>query len=129
MDIFGEVISVFTRKQAIEDGVLVDVSETAKEAGFKYPVAFTAELWSMIINIPKAHSYQDKEGRLWDVLYMAALNSKRSIGAIINYKLIMHHEVQTDKGKRIRKTLELKAVIGPGDEGEPVITIMLQYED
>src|SRR6185437_8267129 len=38
---FGEVIYSYTRAQAIADGVLVDVSETAKEAGFKYPVALT----------------------------------------------------------------------------------------
>src|SRR4051812_27741843 len=39
--VFGEVIFAYTRKQAIEDGVLVDVTETAKEAGFKIPVALT----------------------------------------------------------------------------------------
>ncbi len=36
---FAPVISVYTRAQAIEDGVLVDVSETAREAGFRIPVA------------------------------------------------------------------------------------------
>ncbi len=32
---FGEVISTYTRAQAIQDGVLVDVSAMAREAGFK----------------------------------------------------------------------------------------------
>ena len=32
---FGNVISTYTRAQAIEDGVLVDVSGMAMEAGFK----------------------------------------------------------------------------------------------
>jgi type I site-specific restriction endonuclease len=31
--IFGEVIYSYTRAQAIEDGVLVDVTDMAKEAG------------------------------------------------------------------------------------------------
>jgi len=128
-ELFGEVISVYTREQAIDDGVLVDVSETAREAGFKVPVAVTVELWSMITTIPKAYPGQDKKGRLWDVLYMAVLNAKRSSGSIINYKLTMHHEVENEKGKRILKNLELKAVSGPGDKGEHVITIMLPYED
>ena len=44
---FGEPINVYTRRQAIEDGVLVDLMqpETAglvREAGFKFPVAMTA---------------------------------------------------------------------------------------
>lgn len=32
---FGPVVFSYTRAQAIEDGVLVDVSEMAKEAGIK----------------------------------------------------------------------------------------------
>ena len=36
---FDPVISVYTRAQAIEDGIIVDVSETAREAGFNIPVA------------------------------------------------------------------------------------------
>jgi uncharacterized protein YunC (DUF1805 family) len=41
---FGEVIHAYTRAQAIEDGTLVDVTETAKEAGIKYPTAVTEAL-------------------------------------------------------------------------------------
>ena len=38
---FGPVISAYTRQQAIADGVLVDVTTTASEAGFAIPVAVT----------------------------------------------------------------------------------------
>ena len=38
------VISSYTRAEAIEDGVLVDVSKVAREAGIKYPVAVTIHL-------------------------------------------------------------------------------------
>jgi len=41
---FGEIISRYSRSQAIEDGVLVDVTETAKEAGFCYHTVITAAL-------------------------------------------------------------------------------------
>ena len=46
-DIFGEPIAVYSRKQAIEDGVLVDLMQPetvglVREAGFKFPVAMTA---------------------------------------------------------------------------------------
>ncbi|MHB1685468.1 MAG: DUF6573 family protein [Bacilli bacterium] len=33
------IISQYTRAQTIEDGVLIDVSKMAKEAGFTIPVA------------------------------------------------------------------------------------------
>jgi type I site-specific restriction-modification system R (restriction) subunit len=35
--VFGDVIYSYTRKQAIEDGVLVDITEMAKEAGSSIP--------------------------------------------------------------------------------------------
>jgi type I site-specific restriction endonuclease len=40
--LFGEVISTYTRAQALEDGVLVDAGAMAHEADFKWPVAITA---------------------------------------------------------------------------------------
>jgi hypothetical protein len=39
-------LCLHTRTQAIEDGVLVDVSKTAKEAGFLYPVEITSAAWA-----------------------------------------------------------------------------------
>lgn len=41
----AEVTCTYSRAQALEDGVLVDVSETAREAGIKLPVALTATVW------------------------------------------------------------------------------------
>lgn len=128
-NLFGDIIHMYTREQALADEVLIDVSDMAKEVGFKFPVAVTSALWEIINNIPKEYSYQDKNGRLWDVLYMAAYNAKISSGNTINYKVIMHHEIETRKGKTIKENLILKAVIGPGDNYEPVITIMLPNED
>ena len=50
------VISQYTRAQAIEDGVLIDVSKMAKEAGFTIPVAVTAAVWNEhIVPTDKLH--------------------------------------------------------------------------
>ena len=43
---FGELISTYTRAQAIDDGVLIDVSDVAREAGLKYPTAVTQAVWA-----------------------------------------------------------------------------------
>ena len=43
---FGNVISTYTRAQAIEDGVLIDAGAMAREAGFKWPVALTTAAWA-----------------------------------------------------------------------------------
>ena len=47
-----DVISRYTRAQAIEDGVLVDVSELAREAGFRFPVAMTPESFETTVSVP-----------------------------------------------------------------------------
>ena len=45
-DLFGEVIYAYTRAQAIADGVLIDVSELSRDAGFRHPVAMTSGAWA-----------------------------------------------------------------------------------
>jgi hypothetical protein len=122
-DFLGNVIFCYTRKQAIEDGVLVDVSKTAREAGFLWPFAMTAEVWGMIERIPKKYSHEDIAGRLWDVL-MVARASIRAVQAkqeVIFFGVILHH----DRGNKVR----LKLHCGPGDKGEPVLTLMLPDQD
>ena len=62
----------YTRAQAIEDGILVDVSETAREAGFNIPVAVTRAVWNRLVAVPEGYlGFQDERGRLWDVVSMA----------------------------------------------------------
>jgi hypothetical protein len=49
--LFGEVIFSYTRAQAIADRVLIDVTPTALEAGFRFPVATTAALMAAVETI------------------------------------------------------------------------------
>ena len=122
-ELYGNVIYSYSRKQAVEDGVLVDVSETAKEAGFKWPFAMTAEVWSLIENIPKKFAHEDVQGRLWDVLMMArhAIRKAKPGEDEIFYDLILHQEGSN--------RLRLKIHCGPGDSAEPVLTLMLPDQD
>ena len=76
--LFGEVIFSYTRAQAIEGGMLIDVTPTALEAGFRFPVAATAALMGAIETIPRQYSHEDKEGRLRDVLWMTSLAARRA---------------------------------------------------
>lgn len=130
-DLFGSPIYVYTRSQALEDGVLVDVSDMAKRAGFKIPVAITRAIWDQYIEWTDKDSdkqtIQDQPGRLWDVLWMLYIVCKRSNGeSSLLYRL---HIVPRDGFSKKPKLVTLKSIIGGGDEGEPVITIMLPNED
>lgn len=129
-DIYGEPISRHTRAQALDDGCLIDVSTHAKEIGIKLPVAVTGAVWCKYIEWTdkdtKQQVYQDTEGRLHDVLWMFMVAAKSCPTDQLLYKL--YSIARDGKAKRPRITI-LKAIIGPGDTVEPVITIMLPNED
>lgn len=121
--IFGEIISSYSRAQGIEDGILVDVSSVAREAGIKFPVAMTRSVWCQYVEVPSGVACQDESGRLWDILWMLRCSARRFTGNEMLYQLY----VRNSNARPRRVTL--KAVCGPGDTAEPVITIMLPNED
>ena len=129
---FGNVISTYTRAQAIEDGVLIDVGSMAKEAGFKWPVALTADAWADCVAWTEDDSqqqvYQDQSGRLWDLVFMAshAIRSSKDSGDRLLFQL---YRVPRDGHSTDAVLVTLKLIVGPGDSGEPVISILLPDED
>jgi hypothetical protein len=129
---FGDVISTYTRAQAIEDGVLIDISPIAKEAGFEWRVAMTAGAWADCVvwsdRDNQAQVYQDQSGRLGDILYMAsyAIRTSKDSGDRLLFQL---YRVPRDGHSMEAVLITLKLIVGPGDSGEPVITILLPHED
>ena len=131
-NLFGEVVFTYTRAQAIADGVLVDVTETAREAGFNWPVALTQAAWEDCVAWNDRDSeiqgvHQDQDGRLWDVLWMAYMAIRGRPGQ--DRLLYPLHRVPRDGMSSDAVETVLKIVAGPGDQGEPVVTIMLPEED
>lgn len=120
-----DVIYSYTRAQAIADGVLIDVTETAREAGVRFPVAVTAGLWQKYIVPDEASALhcQSVEGRLWDTLWLFRWAAKGSAGDVLFFEVSY-----VMKGRKMSK-VKLKAVCGPGDTPDPVITLMLPNED
>ena len=130
--LFGEVIYSYTRAQAIEDGVLIDATALACDAGFKWPVALTAAAWADGVAWSdadnKAQAYQDQSGRLWDVLFMAAYAIRTARNSDIQMPFDLQR-IPRDGRTTKSQQLTLKLILGPGDDGQPVITIMLPGED
>ena len=122
---FGPVIHSYSRAQAIEDGVLVDVTVTAKEVGFRWPVVITAALHDRLtLSQHDASIGQDYDGRLWDALWLAAYTIKLADPGTdtVTYTVVLQ-EVEAKSGQPVNVDIRLWAVCGPGDEGEPVVTI------
>lgn len=109
------------REQALDDGVLYDVSSMAQEAGFVFPVAITASLKATINPTGNdEENGQSYQGRLWDVLWMASRRAKIVGKNMFRYNLIV--ATYSDRARQADE-YELLAIISPGDKGEPVITI------
>ncbi len=129
---FGPVIDAYTRAQAIEDGILVDVSETAREAGFTIPVAVTRTVWNRLVALPEGYrGFQDESGRLWDLLWMARHYALRASGRDCVRMCVLVRDVRKDlrdSNRPPRKHFPIVA-IGADDEGEPVITVMFPEDD
>ena len=131
-DVFGPVVASYNRAQAIEDGVLIDVTAMAREAGFKWPVALTHTAWCDCVAWTERDNrfqvHQDESGRLWDVLFMAfyAIRTATAPGDRLLFSL---YRVPQDGHSTEAGEVSLKLMVGPGDAGEPVVTIMLPNED
>lgn len=126
-ELFGEPIHTYTRAQALEDGALVDVSELAREVGFRFSVAVTRAVWEDCIAWDgNQHVYQDATGRQYDVLWMASLAARRGQGRRVTFEV---YRVPNDGRSRRAKSVVLEMHIGPGDSAEPVITITMRGEN
>ena len=121
-----EVIHAYTRAQAIEDGVLVDLSDLAGEAGFRFPVAVTRGVWAVLNPTKELEAAgQDMTGRAWDMLSILSygIRSASRTDEIRFAPLFMREPGQK------AAPVEMRAKCGPGDDAAPVITVMLKGED
>lgn len=121
------IVFSYSRAQAIADGVLVDLTEWAKETGFQVPVACTAAVWHSFI-VPKDElrpAGQSERGRAHDVLWLLYVAIRKCPCRADR----LAFEVAFLMSPRDHRTVELKAIAGPGDAGEVVLTILLPDED
>ena len=124
---FGSVVYSYTRKQAVADGVQVDVTQTAKEAGISFPVFLTRTVFDAYVAVPDGVTGQDEAGRLWDICWMLrfAIIRSRSHGDRVPVALYVRND------NRRAKLVKLIAQCGPldMDDPQPAITVMLPDED
>lgn len=138
-DVFGEPISTYTRASAIEDGTLIDVSTTAREAGIVWPVAMTSAAWADCVawsdadEKRKGYTGQSESGRLWDVCWMLGVGMRSALrrGLDASQQPLFCSMLRTPREGRgvMPRLVRLKFVVGPDDNGRPCITLMLPGED
>ena len=124
---FGPVIYSYTRAQAVADGVQVEVTKTAKEAGIKFPVFLTRTVFDAYVAVPPNVSGQDESGRLWDVVWMTRFAIQRAKPGCDRLPVALY--VRNDN--RRPRLVKLIATCGALDINDPLpaITVMLPDED
>ena len=133
-----DIISRYTRADGLRDGELIAAPEVlTRQAGISIPVAMTRAVWGGYVSPHYLEKMpdQDEIGRLWDLLWMLRSGAMRSRGSsVIIFRVAF--ELLREKARasgivyiRGGEIVELKAVCGPGDDCEPVITVMLPAED
>jgi hypothetical protein len=117
-DLCGDFIYSYTRRQAIDDGVLVDLSQFAVvRKHWKLHMACTDAVWGIIDHAVK-HERKEIEGVLHDISVMAMTRIGRDTGGTLYFDCIIGTEKRS-----------LKLHCGPGDTAVPVLTLMLPNED
>jgi hypothetical protein len=122
-----DVIYSYSRSDALADGVLIDVSDIAREAGFTLPVAVSDNLYHSYImpSLELAKEGQSPSGRLWDTLNVLRYAIKASPATDrLSLSVLFTMSPNTDP-----IPVELLAVCGPGDSGEPVVTVMFPGDE
>lgn len=125
-ELFGDVVYGYSRAQALEDGVLVNLSALAPDVcrqHFKYPVACTAAVYAIIEKaLANKRWMNDIKGIVHDMLWMS-----RSYARTIDESTRLFEVIIKGAGRKSKYAF--KIVCGPGDDGEPVMTVMLPEED
>jgi hypothetical protein len=122
---WGEVSDIDTREEAIEKGSLVDATTAAREADIKYPTALTRAVWDKYVKVPPGVWFQDEKGRLEDICWSLRLEIYLNCDqSYFLFNLFIRNDILKPPQK-----VTLKFICAPGDDWEPVFTIMMPDEN
>ena len=124
---FGGVIYSYSRAQAVADGVQVDVTKTAQEAGIKFPMFLTRAVFDAFVAVPPDVTGQDEAGRLWDVVWMTRFGIIRARPGVDRIPVAFY--VRNDnRAARLVKLIATCSALDISDP-QPAITVMMPDED
>lgn len=113
------------RQQAIQAGVLIDVTADAKKLGLTFPVTMTKPLWDVGIAPIPAMSEEDKNARVRDVLmaFRLRLAGQVSLSPLIDFPAIL-----AIPPGGVPQPVPLFALIQPDGENRAMATLLLPNE-
>lgn len=122
----GSVPQLITnRQQAIQAGMLIDVTEDAKQLGLTFPVTVTKPLWDIGIAPLPELSEQEKAERLRDVLmaFRLRLAGQTTLSPLIDFPAML----ALPPGG-VPQPVPLFALIQPDEQNRATATLLLPNE-
>ncbi len=121
----SDIRSTYSWTEAVRNGLLIDVTETARGTGFNYPVAVSRAVWCKCVQPPAGAAAQDQAARLSDVLdtLMEKIFSLAGPGDAL------HCQVRLRDAAREPRSVMLKARLAIDDDGWPCLRVILPEED
>jgi hypothetical protein len=124
---FGGVIYSYSRSQAVADGVQVDVTKTAQEAGIKFPMFLTRAVFDAYVAVPPGVTGQDEAGRLWDLVWMTRFAILRSQGHTDRLPVALYVRNDNHRAKLVKLIATCSAL--DMDDSQPALTLMMVDEN
>jgi len=119
------VPAIRDRQEAIQSGILIDVTPTAKELGLTFPVTITKPLWDIGIVTNQSLSQEEQTGRLRDILmaFRLRLASLATISPLIDFPALLAMPPST-----VPQPVPLFAIIQPDAGNQANVTLLLPNE-
>jgi excisionase family DNA binding protein len=109
-----------TRQDAIDDGDLIEITRMGRDIGIIFPLAVSARAAESMVPFPNIPQETVTEN-LWDTLHAFRDKACTTNEDVFEFQVSLYQN-------GLVPTLTFKAAVSPGDDGEPVITIMLPDE-
>ena len=127
-DLFGDVIYVYSRKNALEDGIQVDantgdLAEVTRQH-YKVPVYMTKSVWDLIEKAVENPNWANDLKGVWhDILWMSKFSMNRN--ASYNYFTV----IITGTGRVRNHKMKIEIGALDFDDPRPAVTVSLAGED
>jgi len=121
----GTVPTKIPFEQALASGALIDVTPTAKELGFSFPVTVTKPLWEVGIAPSQTLTKEEQSGRLRDVLmaFRLRLATQQTISPLIDFPALLAFPPSN-----VPQPIPLFALIQPDEQNRAMVTLLLPNE-
>jgi len=116
---------IAARHEAIQAGVLIDVTADAQKLGMSFPITITKPLWEVGIAPDQTLSEEAKAERLRDVLmaFRLRLASQATLSPLIDFPAML----ALPPGG-VPQPVPLFALIQPGEQNQAMVTLLLPNE-